>query len=79
MEPPASNKEESMPTNQPTENAQSTGSVERDVLHIPSQSSMSPEEIAKALAHHQRHHGGEQPQAAAKTGSGKKQGATKSK
>jgi hypothetical protein len=69
-----------MPTNLPTENAQSTSSVQSDVLHIPSQSTMSPEDIAKALAHHQRHHGGGQPQAAAaKTGSGKKQGPAKSK
>jgi hypothetical protein len=32
-----------------------------DVLHIDAQSKLSPEEIAKALAHHNRHHHGEQP------------------
>ncbi len=43
-----------------------------DVLHLGG-SKLSPEEIAKALAHHKRHHSGDQPQqAAAKTAGGKK-------
>jgi hypothetical protein len=48
-------------------------SISNDVLHLGSQSHLSPEEIAKALAHHKRHHSGDQPQqAAAKLSSGKK-------
>jgi hypothetical protein len=44
-----------------------------DVLHIEAQSKLSPEEIAKALAHHNRHHHGEQPaNAQAKAATGKK-------
>jgi hypothetical protein len=39
--------------------------IENDVLHLGSGSKLSPEEIAKALAHHKRHHGGDQPQQAA--------------
>ena len=31
-------------------------SVSDDVLHIPSTSKLSPEEIAKAVAHHNKHH-----------------------
>jgi len=42
-------------------------------LHLGSGSKLSPEEIAKALAHHKRHHSGDQPQqAAAKLAGGKK-------
>jgi hypothetical protein len=45
-----------------------------DVLHIDAQSKLSPEEIAKALAHHNRHHHGEQPaDAQAKPAPAKKQ------
>lgn len=48
-------------------------SIESDVLHLGTQSHLSPEEIAKAIAHHNRHHGGDQPkQAAAKMAAGKK-------
>jgi hypothetical protein len=55
------------------ETAGSNNSIENDVLHLGSQSKLSPEEIAKALAHHNRHHSGDQPQqAAAKTSGGKK-------
>lgn len=36
-------------------------SISKDVLHIPSQSKLTPEEIAKALAHHKRHHHDEPP------------------
>jgi hypothetical protein len=38
-----------------------------DVLHIPSTNKLSPEEIAKAIAHHKKHHH-DQPQPAAKPG-----------
>ena len=30
--------------------------VAKDVLHIPAQSQLTQEEIAKAVAHHNRHH-----------------------
>ncbi len=57
----------------PMKTAGSNNSIENDVLHLGSQSKLSPEEIAKALAHHNRHHSGDQPkQAAAKTSGGKK-------
>jgi hypothetical protein len=46
--------------------------VANDVLHLGG-SKLTPEEIAKALAHHKRHHSGDQPQqAAAKVAGGKK-------
>jgi hypothetical protein len=46
--------------------------IANDVLHLGG-SKLSPEEIAKALAHHKRHHSGDQPQqAAAKLAGGKK-------
>ena len=35
---------------------------------------LSPEEIAKALAHHKRHHSGDQPQKAAAHAAGSKKG-----
>jgi hypothetical protein len=48
-------------------------SIEGDVLHLGSGSKLTPEEIAKAVAHHNRHHSGDQPkQAAAKAGGGRK-------
>ncbi len=47
--------------------------IANDVLHFGSPTKLSPEEIAKALAHHNRHHSGDQPQqAAAKMDAGKK-------
>ena len=46
--------------------------VANDVLHLGG-SKLSPEEIAKAMAHHNKRHHGDQPQqAAAKAGGGKK-------
>jgi len=55
------------------EPATPNASISNDVLHLGSQSKLSPEEIAKALAHHNRHHSGTQPeQAAAKASGGKK-------
>ena len=48
-------------------------SIANDVLHLGSSSHLSPEEIAKAVAHHKRHHSGDQPeQAAAKVAAGNK-------
>jgi hypothetical protein len=55
----------------PMEPAKSNNSIADDVLHLGSTSRLSPEEIAKALAHHKRHHGGNQ-NTAVKTGAGKK-------
>ncbi len=55
------------------DSAKSTTAPANDVLHIAAQSKLSPEEIAKALAHHNRHHHGDQPaDAQAKTAPGKK-------
>jgi hypothetical protein len=47
--------------------------IENDVLHFENQSKLSPEEIAKAVAHHKKHHGGEQKMTApSKSAGGKK-------
>ncbi len=43
-----------------------------DVLHIPSVSKMTPEEIAKAVAHHNRHHPDKPGKAAQSAMPGKK-------
>jgi hypothetical protein len=48
--------------------------IENDVLHLGHGSKLSPEEIAKAVAHHNRHHSGDQPQQAAGKASGGKKG-----
>jgi hypothetical protein len=53
--------------------------IEDDVLHLGSASKLSAEDIAKAVAHHNRHHGGDKPQdAAAQAATGKKTQARKS-
>jgi hypothetical protein len=55
------------------ESAKNDPAIANDVLHLGSQSTLSAEAIAKAIAHHKRHHSGDQPrQAAAKTSGGKK-------
>jgi hypothetical protein len=55
------------------EKAEPNTSIQDDVLHLGSPSKLSPEEIAKAIAHHDKHHHGDQPeQAAAKNALGKK-------
>jgi len=55
------------------ENAKPDTSIENDVLHLGSPTKLSPEEIAKAIAHHDKHHHGDQPeQAAQKNALGKK-------
>jgi hypothetical protein len=48
--------------------------IANDVLHLGSGSKLSPEEIAKALAHHNRHHSGDQPAQAAAKLAGEKKG-----
>ena len=63
---PPLKKEKSMDT------TKSDDAIANDVLHLGG-SKLTPEEIAKALAHHKRHHSGDQPQqAAAKAAGGKK-------
>ena len=42
------------------EKTQGTMDVSNDVLHIPSQTQLTQEQIAKAVAHHNRHHPDEQ-------------------
>jgi hypothetical protein len=66
MKRPALQKENSMDT------AGSDKSIANDVLHLGSQSKLTAEEIAKAVAHHKRHHSGSQPQQAAGKAGGKK-------
>jgi hypothetical protein len=41
--------------------------VTGDVLHIPSQTKLTPEQIAKAVAHHNRHHPQARPAQQSKT------------
>lgn len=54
------------------EKTESNTSIKDDVLHLGG-TKLSPEEIAKALAHHNKHHHGDQPaQAAAKVAAAKK-------
>jgi hypothetical protein len=47
-------------------------SIQDDVLHFENHSKLTPEEIAKAIAHHNRHHGGGKAQAASEPTSSKK-------
>jgi len=47
--------------------------VSGDILHIPPQTRLTAEEIAKARAHHKRHHPEGQRQAPGKAIKGKKQ------
>ncbi len=55
------------------ETAKSDSAITDDVLHLGSGSKLSAEAIAKAVAHHNRNHSGDQPQqAAAKLAGGKK-------
>jgi hypothetical protein len=57
----------------PTTQNSASSSVSEDVLHLGSPTKLSDEDIAKAVAHHNRHHSGDQPQqAAAKNAQGKK-------
>jgi hypothetical protein len=72
IEPPAL-KRPALKKEQIMEPATPSKSITDDVLHLGSPSKLSPEEIAKALAHHNRHHSGDQPQqAAANAGKNKK-------
>ena len=52
--------------------AGSNQSIQDDVLHLGSATKLTAEEIAKAVAHHKRHHSGDQPAQAAAKDAGKK-------
>lgn len=57
------------------EQTQSSSSIANDVLHNPEHSKLTSEEIAKAVAHHKKHHPeGAAQNPAPKQGAGKKQG-----
>jgi len=57
------------------EQNQSSSSIADDVLHNPEHSKLTSEEIAKAVAHHKKHHPeGTQQKPAPKQAAGKKQG-----
>ena len=59
---------------------QTDTNIANDVLHSDNPTKLTSEEIAKAVAHHNRHHGGENPKTApAKSQQGKKNTPTKSK
>ena len=58
------------------ESTRPNNSIANDVLHLGG-SKLTPEEIAKAVAHHKRNHGGQQQNAGGKAGSGKKSGGRK--
>jgi predicted ribonuclease toxin of YeeF-YezG toxin-antitoxin module len=47
-------------------------SVSSDVLHIPSVTKLTPEEVAKAVAHHNKHHKDKVGKGAQATKPGKK-------
>jgi len=40
---------------------QSETSISDDVLHIPNTSKLTPEQISKAVAHHNKHHSKDKP------------------
>ena len=61
------------------EQSKSDPSIANDVLHSDNHSKLTPQEIAKAVAHHQKHHPEERQQNPAKGGQGKKQGASRQK
>lgn len=58
---------------------QSAPSIQNDVLRSTEHSKLTPEEIAKAVAHHNRHHPQQKVEASAKSGAGKNPGSKKGK
>jgi hypothetical protein len=46
---------------------QSETSISDDVLHIPNTSKLTPEEVSKAVAHHNKHHSKDKLQSVAQT------------
>jgi hypothetical protein len=88
MDPPAQPKEVSMdqkPTDQATGRAttgqaadQATNqAIKDDVLHATEHSQLSQEEIAKAIAHHNKHHPKDKTQMSGKSEAGKSPGGAK--
>ena len=60
------------------ESAASNTAITDDVLHLGSPTKLTDEDIAKAVAHHNKHHGGDKTQeAAAQAATGKKPQARK--
>jgi hypothetical protein len=60
------------------ESAASNTAITDDVLHLGSPTKLSDEDIAKAVAHHNKHHAGDKTQeAAAQAATGKKPQARK--
>lgn len=57
----------------------SAPSVQDDVLHSTDHSKLTPEEIAKAIAHHNKHHPQNKMEASGKSGAAKSQGSKKNK
>jgi hypothetical protein len=56
------------------EESKSDANIKNDVLHSDNHSRLTPEEIAKAVAHHNRHHKGDNKEnAPKKSGSTKQQ------
>jgi len=55
------------------ETSKQDSAIENDVLHLGSATKLTPEQIAKAIAHHKHHHSDEPRQAAAPSPAGKKQ------
>jgi hypothetical protein len=56
------------------EPATTNNPITDDVLHLGSQTKLSAEAIAKAVAHHKKHHSGNQPEKAAMHAAGNKKG-----
>jgi hypothetical protein len=54
------------------ESVQATANATNDVLHSDHHSSLTPAEIAKAIAHHKHRHGSDPAQAAKPQPAGKK-------
>jgi hypothetical protein len=58
---------------------QSATSISDDVLHIPNTSKLTPEEISKAVAHHNKHHSKDKPLRVAQTAESTAQSRKRSK
>lgn len=58
---------------------QSAPSAQNDVLQSTEHSKLTPEEIAKAIAHHNKHHPQNKVEASGQGGAGKRQGSKKNK
>ena len=61
----------------PTDQASSDQAIKDDVLHSTEHSKLSQEDIAKAIAHHNKHHPKDKMQMSGKSGAGKSPGGGK--